>query len=114
MLGKGGFSEVWYAIDLWSLCEVAIKVHQLASTWSDERKSSYIKHAIRENDIQKRLCHENVVRQLDSFVIDSDSFATVLEYCPGIDLERYLKQNVTLKEAEARGITIQVGVATQG
>lgn len=53
LLGKGGFSEVWYAIDLWSLCEVAIKVHQLASTWSDERKSSYIKHAIRENDIQK-------------------------------------------------------------
>ena len=51
-----------------------------------------------------------MVRQLDSFVIDSDSFATVLEYCPGIDLERY----VTLKEAEARGITIQVGVATQG
>ena len=55
-----------------------------------------------------------MVRQLDSFVIDSDSFATVFEYCPGIDLERYLKQNVTLKEAEARGITIQVGVVTQG
>lgn len=49
-----------------------------------------------------------MVRQLDSFVIDSDSFATVLEYCPGIDLERYLKQNVMLKETEARAITIQV------
>ena len=53
LLGKGGFSEVWYAIDLLGLCEVAIKIHQLTSTWSDERKSSYIKHAIRENDIQK-------------------------------------------------------------
>ncbi len=53
LLGKGGFSEVWYAVDLNSLTEVAIKVHQLSSTWSDERKSSYIKHAIRENDIQK-------------------------------------------------------------
>lgn len=47
-------------------------------------------------------------------MIDSDSFATVLEYCPGIDLERYLKQNVTLKEAEARGIVIQVGVRPRG
>lgn len=49
-----------------------------------------------------------MVRQLDSFVIDSDSFATVLEYCPGTDLERHLKQNGMLKEAEARGIIIQV------
>ena len=108
MLGKGGFSEVWHAYDLQQLTDVAIKIHQLSSAWSDERKSNYIKHAIRENDIQKRLQHENVVRQLDSFVIDSDSFATVLEYCPGTDLERYLKQNVVLKEAEARAITIQV------
>ena len=108
MLGKGGFSEVWHAYDLQQLTDVAIKIHQLSSAWSDERKSNYIKHAIRENDIQKRLQHENVVRQLDSFVIDSDSFATVLEYCPGTDPERYLKQNVVLKEAEARAITIQV------
>lgn len=49
-----------------------------------------------------------MVRQLDSFVINSDSFATVLEYCPGTDLEQYLKQNGTLKEAEARGIVIQM------
>lgn len=50
-----------------------------------------------------------MVKQLDSFVIDSDCFATVLEYCPGTDLERHLKQNVYLKEAEARAIVIQVG-----
>lgn len=49
-----------------------------------------------------------MVRQLDSFVIDSDSFATVLEYCPGTDLERHLKQNGCLKEVEARAIVIQV------
>ena len=57
---------------------------------------------------QQRLCHENVVRQLDSFAVDGDCFVTVLEYCPGIDLERYLKQNVYLKETEARAIVIQV------
>ena len=53
LLGKGGFSEVWHAVDVSSLAEVAIKIHQLSSAWSDERKSNYIKHAIRENDIQK-------------------------------------------------------------
>ena len=53
LLGKGGFSEVWHAFDLESLSDVAIKIHQLSSSWSDERKSNYIKHAIRENEIQK-------------------------------------------------------------
>ena len=43
-------------------------------------------------------------------MIDSDSFATVLEFCPGTDLDRHLKQNGVLKEAEARGITIQVRI----
>ena len=53
LLGKGGFSEVWHAFDLEALTDVAIKIHQLSAAWSDERKSNYIKHAIRENDIQK-------------------------------------------------------------
>lgn len=53
LLGKGGFSEVWHAFDLVQLTSVAVKIHQLSSSWSDERKSNYIKHAIRENDIQK-------------------------------------------------------------
>ena len=44
----------------------------------------------------------------DCFVIDDNGFATVLEYCPGPDLERYLKQYNTLKESEARSIIIQV------
>ena len=53
LLGKGGFSEVWHAFDVEALTDVAIKIHQLSAAWSDERKSNYIKHAIRENDIQK-------------------------------------------------------------
>ena len=53
LLGKGGFSEVWHAFDLNQLCSVAVKIHQLSSSWSDERKSNYIKHAIRENEIQR-------------------------------------------------------------
>ena len=42
LLGKGGFSEVWRAVDVAAPAEVAIKIHQLSSAWSDERKSNYI------------------------------------------------------------------------
>lgn len=53
LLGKGGFSEVWRAYDLQNLCDVAIKIHQLNPSWSDDRRSSYIRHALREGNIQK-------------------------------------------------------------
>jgi tousled-like kinase len=29
MLGRGGFSEVWKALDLVDIKEVAVKIHQL-------------------------------------------------------------------------------------
>jgi serine/threonine protein kinase len=38
LLGRGGFSEVWKALDLVELREVAVKVHQLNNQWSEERK----------------------------------------------------------------------------
>ncbi|KAL6744641.1 hypothetical protein V8C86DRAFT_2447618, partial [Haematococcus lacustris] len=76
LLGKGGFSEVFkasegggeggrgeevgscrgarlQAYDLSGLAVVAVKVHQLSAGWSEARKASYVKHAIREVDIQK-------------------------------------------------------------
>ena len=54
------------------------------------------------------LIHPRVVRLFDVFEIDANSFATVLEICRGTDLDRYLKQNTTLSEREARSIVIQV------
>ena len=52
--------------------------------------------------------HPNVVQLRDVFEIDLNSFATVLEYCPGQDLDQMLKQNHYLIEREARAIIIQV------
>jgi hypothetical protein len=56
----------------------------------------------------QELRHANIVRYLDVFEIDHDSFATVLEYCKGMDLDRRLKEVTMLPEVEARGIVIQV------
>ena len=42
------------------------------------------------------------------FEIDHDSFATVLEYCQGTDLDRRLKEEGMLPERKARAIMWQV------
>ena len=41
------------------------------------------------------------------FEIDAETFATVLEYCPGIDLDMYLKKNKV-------NVTTGGGVVCQG
>ena len=87
MLGRGGFSEVWKALDLLDMREVAVKIHQLNPMWTEERKQSYIKHVTREYTIHRDMKHPRIVQLFDVFEIDVDSFATVLEYSQGTDLD---------------------------
>uniref|UniRef100_A0A7S1XF22 Protein kinase domain-containing protein n=1 Tax=Compsopogon caeruleus TaxID=31354 RepID=A0A7S1XF22_9RHOD len=108
LVGKGGFSEVFKAFDVRQGSWVACKIHQLNTFWTEERKSNYIRHAEREYLIHKSLEHSRVVRLLDVFEIDSNSFCTVLEFCEGEDLDQYLKRHKTLSEREARSILSQV------
>lgn len=53
LLGKGGFSEVWKAVDLRESMYVALKVHRLDPRLAGEAKERYIKHATREYAIHK-------------------------------------------------------------
>lgn len=99
---------MWKAFDLENEVEVACKIHQLNSTWSEGRKQNYIKHATREYAINRSVNHENIIKFVDVFEIDSNAFATVLEYCNGTDLEKYLEQNESLNEKEAYLILCQV------
>jgi len=108
LLGKGGFSEVYKAYDLVENVEVSCKIHQLNSQWNEEKKANYTKHAVREYKIHKDLWHPRVVRLFEVFEIDSNSFCTVMEYCPGNDLELHLKMNKQLSEKEARVIIMQI------
>ena len=86
LLGKGGYSEVYKAFDLESCKEVACKVHHFHDSWNDNVKDSYIKHALRENEIHKELNNRRVVKQFDTVEIDHNSFCTILELCSGPDL----------------------------
>ncbi|KAL6636899.1 hypothetical protein ACP70R_024471 [Stipagrostis hirtigluma subsp. patula] len=108
LLGKGGFSEVYKAFDLVEYKYVACKLHGLNAQWSEEKKQSYIRHAIREYNIHKTLVHPNIVRLWDIFEIDHNTFCTVLEYCSGKDLDAVLKATPVLPEKEARIIIVQI------
>ncbi|KAK6926589.1 Protein kinase domain [Dillenia turbinata] len=108
LLGRGGFSEVYKAFDLVEHRYVACKLHGLNAQWSEEKKQSYIRHAIREYNIHKSLVHHNIVRLWDTFEIDHNTFCTVLEYCSGKDLDAVLKATPILPEKEARIIIVQI------
>jgi len=108
LLGKGGFSEVWKGYDLWELRDVAIKVHEMNMNWSEEKKTNYLKHATRENRIHLCLGHPRIVKLYEVLEVDRNSFATVMEYCEGPDLEFYLKSRKRLPEKEARSIVLQI------
>lgn len=108
LLGKGGFSEVYKAYDLVEHRYVACKLHGLNAQWSEEKKQSYIRHALREYNIHKTLVHNHIVRLWDIFEIDHNTFCTVLEYCSGKDLDAVLKATPILPEKEARIIIVQI------
>ena len=108
LLGRGGFSEVYRAWDCHEMKEVACKLHSLNPRWSEERKRAYVRHAARECSIHKSLKHDHVVKLLDVFEVDSDTFCTVLELCEGDDLDARLKNTGTMSEREARAIVAQI------
>ncbi|XP_076944039.1 serine/threonine-protein kinase TOUSLED-like [Bidens hawaiensis] len=108
LLGKGGFSEVYKAFDLVEYRYVACKLHGLNANWSEDKKQSYIRHAIREYNIHKTLVHHHIVRLWDIFEIDQNTFCTILEYCSGKDLDAVLKATPVLPEREARIIIFQI------
>lgn len=108
LLGRGGFSEVYKAFDLKEYKEVVIKMHRLHPHWSEDRKAGYQKHASREYQIHCKLEHQNIVKLSDVFTVDTDCFATVMEYCPNKDLDQLLQINKFLPEKEAKLVMVQV------
>ncbi|EAS02980.2 Serine/Threonine kinase domain protein (macronuclear) [Tetrahymena thermophila SB210] len=108
LLGKGGFSEVYKAIDLEEFREVAIKIHYIDKSWSNRVKQNYLKHAFREHGIQKELNHPNIVKLYDYIEIDSTSFASVLQFCEGPDLSQHLKIHSTIIEQDAKYIVKKI------
>lgn len=74
------------AYDLVEYRYVACKLHRLNEQWSEEKKQTYVRHAIREYNIHKSLVHRHIVRLWDIFEIDHNTFCTVLEFCSGTEI----------------------------
>ncbi|KAG2381899.1 hypothetical protein C9374_005691 [Naegleria lovaniensis] len=108
MLGKGGFSEVYKAYDLTDFKVVACKIHQLNPNWKEHRKENYIKHVLRECQINQSINHDKLIKMYDTFVFDNNTFVTVLEYCEGADLDLYIKKHQRVPEREAKNIISQI------
>merc|ERR1719331_1556364 len=108
MLGKGGFSEVWKAYDMESHRYCAVKIHEVSKEETEEQRATYIRHALREYEIQKKIDHPRIVQLFDRFIIDQHAFGTVMTYSEGEDLDTFLKANGVLTEKEARGVMIQI------
>eukprot|EP00746_Dinoflagellata_sp_MGD_P000999 gnl/MRDRNA2_/MRDRNA2_101859_c0_seq1.p1 gnl/MRDRNA2_/MRDRNA2_101859_c0~~gnl/MRDRNA2_/MRDRNA2_101859_c0_seq1.p1 ORF type:complete len:686 (-),score=156.81 gnl/MRDRNA2_/MRDRNA2_101859_c0_seq1:33-2090(-) len=110
LIGKGGFSEVFKALDLQTMTNVAVKIHELDKNMTDPQRQSYIKRAMREHEIQKSLKNSRIVHLSDCFPISNMAFATVLELCEGDTLDQYMKKNGGggIQEKDARGIIIQI------
>ncbi len=55
---------------------------------------------VREYGIHRALRHASVVALTDLFEIDAAAFATVLELCPGGDLDAHLQRHPVRRSAE--------------
>ena len=108
LIGRGGFSEVYKVYDLDSLRTVVLKLHQMSSKWDSATRENYLKHTNRENEVYKHLNHPHIVKYFDTVEVDSLSFATVLEFSDGTDLDYQLKRNGSFPEKAARQIIRQV------
>lgn len=108
LLGKGGFSEVYKAYDLKEHKYVACKLYTLKNNLTKEMSENYLKHTIREIEIHKLINSDNIVKQLNVFNIDKTSFATILEYCNGGDLNYYMNMTKNFSEKEIKCIILQI------
>ena len=88
--------------------ETACKMHQLNPSWTEQTKTQYIKHALRETQTHKTLNHPNIVKLYETFELDQNTLCTILEYCNGPDLSLYLKQNKIMQEKDAKMIMKQI------
>jgi tousled-like kinase len=105
-IGRGGFSEVWEALDLCTMQRVAIKIQSWDALWSQTMKETFLRHAAREVNILRSTQHPNVVSFIGYFYIEDSAVALVMEMCDGGDLAHVLRRRGRLSEKEARFILV--------
>lgn len=106
--GKGGFSEIYKAVDLETDTYKILKLHKIKDDWSQQRKEYYYNQSIKEGKVLKSLNHENIIKFDDFLVMDQNNFATIMEFCDGIDLGAYIQTKKCLPEYEVKDIMKQI------
>ena len=108
LIGKGGYSEVYKAYDLENHIYVCVKLNEIKQNWKNEIRDNYFRHTVRENKINLKLDHNNIIKYYEYIVLDNYSFCIILEYCTGPDLATYIKLNKNITEKKSRIIIKQI------
>ena len=87
LLGQGGYAKVFLAYDPNLDRKVAVKVLKASQVFSSDSLARFE----REAKAAAVLSHPNIIPVFETGTVESDQFI-VSEYCPGINLEEWFKQ----------------------
>lgn len=107
LIGRGGYGDVWQALDRRRQQFVALKV--LHGRREDPRS---VERFFRGARIMRQLAHPHIVRVLEEPADHEDFHYYVMDYLAGGDLERALKEG-RIGRADALKAVLQAGEALQ-
>ncbi len=103
-VGKGGFSNVYRAKDIYSGTVYAIKQYV---TSDPANQKTLLEGMESELNVLKHCTHP-VLPKIFNIIKENDDFFLVMEYVDGIDLYKYVKQNGVLSPKKLKSIMMQV------
>jgi serine/threonine protein kinase len=78
-IGRGGFSEVWLALDRVEIRHITLKSQRMNQQRSQMIKEDFVRHSGHETKIFQCVNHANVVRLSCHFSVDDNAFALAME-----------------------------------
>jgi class 3 adenylate cyclase len=107
-LGRGGFGVVHKARQLATGQTVAIKMMHRPRDAGDDAHRRHVARFQRELKLCAQLHHPNIVRLLDSGLMDDGRIYAAFEYIPGKTLASLLAERGALEPMEAQHLMLQI------
>lgn len=108
LIGEGGFGLVYKARQISTNQFVAIKILLKEKLEGSEHAEIEVARFEREMQLIGKLKHPNIVRLIDSGVLDTGAHYAVLEYIEGIPLDKILKSGERIPLSDVKRIMAQV------